>query len=161
MSNKKLVYIILACVVMVFMGMIGSYLIGRGNAKYIAIDLSLEEPTFDEREPRYKFMPKEFSNYICDMCEGLGDDSDLDVSILMRENPKFDPMAIHVNENGTVATAATVIEVVCAGIPEFREQKQLTFDRPFIYAIVDGETGLPVFVGTVNALSGSASRRGL
>ena len=102
MSNKKLVYIILACVVMVFMGMIGSYLIGRGNAKYIAIDLSLEEPTFDEREPRYKFMPKEFSHYICDMCEGLGDDPDLDVSILMRENPKFDPNAMHINDNGTI-----------------------------------------------------------
>lgn len=102
MSNKKLVCTILAYVVIVFAGMIGSYIIGRGNAKYIAVDLSLEEPTFDEREPRYKFMPKEFSNYICDLCDGLGDDSDLDVSILMRENPKFDPNAIHVNDNGTV-----------------------------------------------------------
>lgn len=61
---------------------------------------------------------------------------------------------IDVNENGTVATAATVIEVVCAGIPEFREQKQLTFDRPFIYAIVDGETGLPVFAGNVSKVEG-------
>ena len=72
------------------------------NAKVIAIDLSLEEPTFDEREPRYKFMPKEFSHYICDMCEGLGDDPDLDVSIFMQENPKFDPSAMHINDNGTI-----------------------------------------------------------
>ena len=71
-------------------GMILCYCAGRKKARYVAVDLSLEEPTFDEREPRYKFMPKEFSHYICDMCEGLGDDPDLDVSILMRENPKFD-----------------------------------------------------------------------
>lgn len=102
MSNKKLVCIILACIVIVFMGMIGSYLLGRSNARYIAVDLSLEEPTFDEREPRYKFMPKEFSHYICDLCEGLGDDPDVDVAILMHENPKFDPNAIHVNDNGTI-----------------------------------------------------------
>jgi len=83
-------------------GMILCYCAGRKKARYVAIDLSLEEPTFDEREPKYKFMPKEFSNYICDLCEGLGDDSDLDVSILMYENAKFDPNAIHVNDNGTV-----------------------------------------------------------
>ena len=77
-------------------------MIGRSNAKYIAVDLSLEEPTFDEREPRYRFMPKEFSHYICDLCEGLGDDPDVDVAILMHENPKFDPNAIHVNDNGTI-----------------------------------------------------------
>ena len=83
-------------------GMILCYCAGKKKARYVAVDLSLEEPTFDEREPRYKFMPKEFSHYICDMCEGLGDDPDLDVSILMHENAKFDPNAIHVNENGTV-----------------------------------------------------------
>ena len=83
-------------------GMILCYCAGRKKARYVAVDLSLEEPTFDEREPRYKFMPKEFSHYICDMCEGLGDDPDLDVSILMRENPKFDPNAMHINDNGTI-----------------------------------------------------------
>ena len=83
-------------------GMILCYCAGRKKARYVAVDLSLEEPTFDEREPRYKFMPKEFSHYICDMCEGLGDDPDLDVSILMRENPKFDPNVMHINDNGTI-----------------------------------------------------------
>ena len=83
-------------------GMILCYCAGKKKARYVAVDLSLEEPTFDEREPRYKFMPKEFSHYICDICEGLGDDPDLDVSILMRENPKFDPNAMHINDNGTI-----------------------------------------------------------
>jgi len=101
MKRSKIILTSLMGILLVAL-MIACYLLGSKRAKIIAIDLSLEEPTFDEREPKYKFMPKEFSNYICDLCDGLGDDSDLDVSILMMENPKFDPMAIHVNDNGTV-----------------------------------------------------------
>lgn len=101
MKRSKIILISLIVLLSIAL-MISCYLLGRSKAKYVAVDLSLEEPTFDEREPRYRFMPKEFSHYICDMCEGLGDDPDLDVSILMHENPKFDPNAIHVNDNGTV-----------------------------------------------------------
>lgn len=101
MKQSKMILTSLIVILLVVL-MICSYMIGRGNAKYIAVDLSLEEPTFDEREPRYRFMPKEFSHYICDLCEGLGDDPDVDVDILMHENPKFDPNAIHVNDNGTI-----------------------------------------------------------
>ena len=101
MKQSKMILTSLIVILLVVL-MICSYMIGRGNAKYIAVDLSLEEPTFDEREPRYRFMPKEFSHYICDLCEGLGDDPDVDVAILMHENPKFDPNAIHVNDNGTI-----------------------------------------------------------
>ena len=91
MNMKIKITLVCLFVVMIITSMLLCYFVGRNHAKCIAIDLSLEEPTFDEREPRYRFMPKEFSHYICDMCEGLGDDPDLDVSILMRENPKFDP----------------------------------------------------------------------
>ncbi|MBP5252661.1 MAG: hypothetical protein J6Z21_02615, partial [Lachnospiraceae bacterium] len=28
----------------------------------------------------------------------------------------------------------------------------ITLDRPFVYAVVDNETGLPVFLGTVSSL---------
>jgi hypothetical protein len=101
MKRSKIILTILIGILSVAL-MISCYLLGCSRAKTIAVDLSLEEPTFDEREPRYKFMPKEFSHYICDMCEGLGDDPDLDVSILMRENPKFDPNAMHINDNGTI-----------------------------------------------------------
>lgn len=101
MKRSKII-LISSIVVLLVALMISCYLLGSSRAKCIAVDLSLEEPTFDEREPRYKFMPKEFSHYICDMCEGLGDDPDLDVSILMRENPKFDPNAMHINDNGTI-----------------------------------------------------------
>jgi len=57
---------------------------------------------------------------------------------------------IDVNENSTVGTAATVVEVLVGSAWYPREIKNLDFNRPFMYAIVDRETGLPVFTGTIN-----------
>jgi len=53
---------------------------------------------------------------------------------------------ISVDELGTKAGAATVVEMLCEGIPE---GKTVQLDRPFVYAIVDNATGLPVFIGTL------------
>jgi len=75
---------------------------GKEKGKVVAVDFSTEVFTVDEREPKYKVMPRELSNYICDMSEELGLDSDLVVAILMRENPEFNPEATHRNENGTI-----------------------------------------------------------
>lgn len=61
-------------------------------------DLTLSTPS---TEAKYKFMPKEMSDYICDMCSELELDSDLPVSLLLNENCKFDPEAVHRNENGS------------------------------------------------------------
>ena len=35
------------------------------------------------------------------------------------------------------------------GIAPERERKEVILDRPFVYAIVDTETDLPLFMGTV------------
>ncbi len=52
-----------------------------------------------------------------------------------------------VDERGTQAGAATIVEASeGAAAPE--EVKTLYLDRPFLYMIVDLETGLPVFLGT-------------
>lgn len=52
---------------------------------------------------------------------------------------------IELDENGTKAAAATSVEMSdnAIMIPE----KVIKFDRPFVYAIVDTETSLPVFLG--------------
>ena len=58
---------------------------------------------------------------------------------------------IDVDRNGTKAAAATVVEMTenCAiGEPIY---DFVVLDRPFLYAIVDTNTGLPVFMGTVNS----------
>lgn len=53
-----------------------------------------------------------------------------------------------VNEEGTEAAAATVVAVP-AGAPEEAEKPvELILDRPFCYAIVDLERGVPLFLGT-------------
>lgn len=54
---------------------------------------------------------------------------------------------IRFDENGTKAGAATVIEFDCESA--MLDMEYLTFDRPFIYAIVDTSTGMPLFIGAV------------
>lgn len=56
---------------------------------------------------------------------------------------------IEVDEEGTKAAAVTSVGIVgdCAPIiPE----KEIILNRPFLYAIVDTETSLPVFIGTLD-----------
>lgn len=54
---------------------------------------------------------------------------------------------IEVNEEGTEAAAATVVAMP-AGAPAPAERVELVFDRPFCYAVVDLERGVPLFLGT-------------
>ena len=58
---------------------------------------------------------------------------------------------IQVDRNGTKAAAVTwaVNKAECAAP---MEPKYVYLDRPFVYAIVDTKTGLPVFVGVVTRL---------
>jgi len=51
---------------------------------------------------------------------------------------------ITVDERGTKAGAATVIEAGVTSIPLF-----IKLDRPFVYAIIDNATSLPIFIGTL------------
>lgn len=61
-----------------------------------------EIEVLEEREPKYKCVPAHISNYICDLAEPLGLDTDLCISILLNENPEFKVDAIHKNNNGTI-----------------------------------------------------------
>lgn len=103
-KNTKPLTIVIIVLSVILLGALlsAAYLAGRKYSKRIAVDFTLSEIKADEREPKYKFMPAEFSNYICDMCEGLEMDSDKAVAHLMVENPNFDPEAIHTNLNGTI-----------------------------------------------------------
>lgn len=61
---------------------------------------------------------------------------------------------IELDEKGTKAAAVTVIDMKCeatAVAPE-REKKEVILNRPFTFAIVDMETGTPVFEGIVNTV---------
>ena len=55
---------------------------------------------------------------------------------------------ISVTEQGTRAGAATAVEMV-AGAMEIVEFKEVILDRPFVYMLIDCETNLPFFIGTM------------
>ena len=67
--------------------------------------------------------------------------------------------SIQVDRQGTVAAAVTwaEVEVGCALPMDIPERKEVHLERPFIYAVMNVETGLPMFVGIYN--HGSESRR--
>lgn len=54
---------------------------------------------------------------------------------------------ITVDERGTKAGAATKIVMDTKGVDMY--EKSLILDRPFLYAIVDSSTNIPLFIGTV------------
>ena len=56
---------------------------------------------------------------------------------------------ISVAEKGTKAGAATVIEMKDESAPFFEDQKCVLLDRPFVYMLIDTETNLPFFIGTM------------
>lgn len=61
---------------------------------------------------------------------------------------------IDLDENGTKAAAATLVAMRDnAAMPMKEEIRDVYFDRPFVYCIIDTETNLPVFIGAVNSLS--------
>lgn len=56
---------------------------------------------------------------------------------------------IDVNELGTEAGAVTDISVGATALPP-SEIKQLKFDHPFVYAVIDTKTNLPLFIGAID-----------
>ena len=57
---------------------------------------------------------------------------------------------ISVDEKGTKAGAATLVEMVCESARSREENvKKVYLDRPFVYMVVDCETNLPFFMGTM------------
>ena len=60
---------------------------------------------------------------------------------------------ISVAEQGTRAGAVTMIDINDeSAILDTREIIEITLDRPFVYMIVDNQTGLPIFMGTLTNL---------
>ena len=56
---------------------------------------------------------------------------------------------ISVGEKGTRAGAATIVQMDGESAGYVENYHTVTLDRPFVYAIIDNATGLPIFIGTV------------
>ena len=60
---------------------------------------------------------------------------------------------IEVDRKGTKAAAVTVVEMEkCDAVFEPEPRDIIVLDRPFVYAIVDNSTGLPIFLGCQNSM---------
>lgn len=85
------------------------------------------------------------------MADAFGDNADF--SLMMDRNISigqvYHSTHIEVDTTGTSAAAATaVVTYENAAEPSM----SIELNRPFVYAIVDVDTGFPVFIGTVNTL---------
>jgi len=59
---------------------------------------------------------------------------------------------IEVDELGTKAAAATVVEMTEGAAAELEPPKEVILDRPFIYMIYDQDSDLPLFLGTAMSI---------
>jgi serpin B len=60
---------------------------------------------------------------------------------------------IDVDRHGTKAAAATVVVMEKSAAIEMEEPYRVVLDRPFVYAIVDNASGVPVFLGVQNSMN--------
>ena len=70
--------------------------------------------------------------------------SDLYISLVLHKT------FIEVNEQGTEAEAATAVVMTKGASPPGRPPFEMRMDRPFLYAIQDHQTGVMLFLGTMN-----------
>jgi serpin B len=109
--------------------------------------------------PEFKY---DFGEDLTELCKELG------IRTLFSPEADFSPMSsewlkvdsiihkahIEVDRLGTKAAAVTMAYVV-AGCAPTREFKRVNLNRPFVYAIMNTETGLPVFTGVFNSAADS------
>ena len=61
---------------------------------------------------------------------------------------------IELDNKGTKAAAVTSVTVKATGMSASITVKNVVLDRPFVYAIIDTQTGLPIFLGVCDNISG-------
>ncbi len=115
-------------------------------------------------DPVHVTMPEfacEYGGDLAGLCKELGMQEmfsdDADFSTMSTGRLKISQIIhkarIEVNRNGTKAAAATMAGFMTGCLPgELEKPKKVVLNRPFVYAVVDKETGLPIFVGTVQQL---------
>ncbi len=58
---------------------------------------------------------------------------------------------IEVTEYGTKAAGATIVKMK-DDVASIERPEEIIFNRPFVFAIIDNETSLPVFIGTLTSM---------
>ncbi|WP_461206020.1 serpin family protein [Clostridium sp. DL1XJH146] len=107
--------------------------------------------------PKFKI---EFEQELNEMLQGFGMekafDSGADFSVMRKENDLYIDLIkqkcfIEIDENGTEAAAVTLVDMDKACMTQ-NQTPIFMADRPFMYVIADKNTGLILFMGTVNEI---------
>lgn len=103
------------------------------KTKIVHVDFTETKIIDDAETCKYPFMDQELSNYIVNLSNELQLDSDLVVAILIKENPSFDPNAVHQNNNGTFDVGLFQQNdryIWSAFVPDYWDFKDIEYD-PF------------------------------
>lgn len=114
----------------------------------------------------YTTMPAFTFDYEADLSDTLvdigmdipfGQEADLSGMFALDEGNMVIGRVIHkthieLDEKGTKAAAATAVTVKTTSLEEEEESATVTLDRPFMFAIIDTEYDVPVFIGAVNTV---------
>ncbi|WP_444659167.1 serpin family protein [Caproiciproducens sp. R2] len=135
------------------------YIAQMTGESFAALLDSAGEEWADSFLPKFKY---EFSIGLNDPLKALGltdafdaDRADFRSMGSSPEGPLFISEVLHktfieVDELGAKAGAATSISMDAGSAAPAQDRKEVVFDRPFLYAIVDTQAKLPVFIGTVS-----------
>lgn len=129
------------------------------------LNTSAENTEVDARLPKFKY---DFDANVAEQLKALGATDAFDLgradfsamgSYAGADKNLYVGRVLHkttisVDEEGTEAAAASAVEMMSgASLEEEPPQvKEVILNRPFVYAIVEGNTGVPVFLGAVNQL---------
>lgn len=120
----------------------------------------LKKRTYSQLIVSFPEFTIDFSRFLKDDLNGLGVNAAFDLALAdfspMSEIPLVFSEIIHkahieVDRKGTRAAAVTAAFVMGAAAPA-ETPRLINLDRPFLFAIVHEETGLPIFCGTVTEL---------
>lgn len=132
---------------------IGEYIASMSGEKFVESVKNAKSCTVSTAMPKFT---TEYSVELSDALKAMGMtsafDDKADFSGIDSQNKLFIGQVMHktyisVNERGTKAGAATAVEMRDGAALE--EIKYVILNRPFVYAIIDNETNLPIFMGTV------------
>ena len=79
---------------------------------------------------------------------GVSEKGDLYISDVLHKTH------IELDNKGTKAAAATAVTITYTAEVSPVVSKTVILDRPFVYAIIDTQTGLPIFLGVCENISG-------
>ena len=131
-----------------------SFLNSWNNRKNTRVDLTL---------PKFKYdYGTEMGDILQDMGIKTAFTDDADFSRMADPTPETPALKIskvlhkthiELDENGTKAAAATAVVMEKATAIFGDDPIKLNFNRPFVYALVDTTTGVPLFIGEVKSIS--------